>query len=152
MMKESQLLPRSKKTENNDSKPSNKQKTENEVTDPRRVTFLVNIWLNHCPLDAELLEDVVANQLKTPTNKGLWNISLDTPDDLESRLIGVDKEDPAGEEETVICNHTVTLFYNEKMEKQHEISIEATKKKKSYALDFSVGSLRLETGELVSDE
>mmetsp|Transcript_24388 Transcript_24388/g.36179 ORF Transcript_24388/g.36179 Transcript_24388/m.36179 type:complete len:409 (-) Transcript_24388:107-1333(-) len=140
------------KTKEKEAESSKKEKTENEATDPRRVTFLVNIWLNHCPLDAELLEDVVAKQLKTPTNKELWKISLETPDNLETRLVGVDVEDPAGEEETVICNHTVTLFYNEKMEKQHEISIEVTKERKSYELDFSVGALRLETGDLVNDE
>ena len=32
----------------------------------KRVTFLVNIWLNHCPLDAELLDQYVCDQLRTP--------------------------------------------------------------------------------------
>lgn len=41
-----------------------------DVFKNKRVTFLVNIWLNHCPLDAELLDQDVCNQLKTP-----WKIS-----------------------------------------------------------------------------
>lgn len=32
----------------------------------KRITFLVNIWLNHCPLDAEILNQDVCDQMKTP--------------------------------------------------------------------------------------
>jgi hypothetical protein len=32
----------------------------------KRVTLLVNVWLNHCPLDADLLEDEVCEQMLTP--------------------------------------------------------------------------------------
>jgi hypothetical protein len=32
----------------------------------KRVTFLVNIWLNHCPLDADILNQDVCDQMKTP--------------------------------------------------------------------------------------
>jgi len=31
----------------------------------QRVTFLVNIWLNHCPIDAELLDDDLIAGMKT---------------------------------------------------------------------------------------
>lgn len=32
----------------------------------QRVTLLVNVWLNHCPLDAELLDDDVVEQMESP--------------------------------------------------------------------------------------
>jgi hypothetical protein len=32
----------------------------------QRITLLVNIWLNHCPLDAEPLDDAVCQQLYSP--------------------------------------------------------------------------------------
>jgi hypothetical protein len=38
----------------------------------KRVTFMVNLWLNHCPLDAELLEDEVCEQLETPWKPDWW--------------------------------------------------------------------------------
>mmetsp|Transcript_15695 Transcript_15695/g.23776 ORF Transcript_15695/g.23776 Transcript_15695/m.23776 type:complete len:407 (+) Transcript_15695:229-1449(+) len=135
-----------------DEKASKLNTKEKEISIPQRVTFLVNLWLNHCPLDAELLEEEVAKKLKTPMNKKLWQISLENSDKLESRLVGVDKKDPAGEEETVLCNHTLTIFYNEKMEKQHAISLEATKEGKSFELSFSEGALRLETGGQIDDD
>jgi len=47
-----------------------KDETNNNKAQPlsqkQRVTLLVNVWLNHCPLDAELLEDEVLEQLETP--------------------------------------------------------------------------------------
>ena len=114
-------------------------------TESQRVTFLVNIWLNHCPMDAELLDDDIIDQLKT-TPGTEWGLSIDTPDDLEKKSLGVYERDPAGEEETVICGRVVTLFYNEKMDRQHELSHSVSKERKSYELDFTPGSLRLDVG------
>jgi len=48
---------------------SKKMKTEEHHKDlfnNKRVTFLVNIWLNHCPLDAEILNQDICDQMKTP--------------------------------------------------------------------------------------
>ena len=111
----------------------------------QRITFLVNVWLNHCPMDAELLDDEIVDQLKTPHDKK-WGLSIDSPDNLDKKSLGVCTEDPAGEEETVICGHVVTLFYNERMEKQHAVSQAVSKEGKSYQLEFSTGSLRLVVG------
>jgi hypothetical protein len=138
-----------------DAKPAAAAKTDDDakpaaaakMTGPQsqRFTFMVNVWLNHCPMDAELLEDDIIDQLKTPGDKE-WGLSIEKPDELDKKSLGVYEEDPAGEEETVICGRVVTLFYNEKMEKQHEISQAASKEGKSYELEFTNGSLRLEVG------
>jgi hypothetical protein len=39
---------------------------ENQLHENPRITFLVNIWINHCPLDAEPLDDEICEQLETP--------------------------------------------------------------------------------------
>lgn len=43
--------------------------TSNTITgksEEKRVTFMVNIWLNHCPIDAEIMEDELCVKMKTP--------------------------------------------------------------------------------------
>lgn len=118
--------------------------TTAESPEPQRITFMVNVWLNHCPLDAELLDDDIVQQLQTPPDTK-WGLSLDKPDEPQQKsLNGIYKEDPGGEEETVICNRVVTLFYNDKLERQHEIS--QSLEGKSVELEFKDGSLRLEVG------
>jgi hypothetical protein len=32
----------------------------------KRITILVNVWVNHCPLDAEPLDDAICDSLETP--------------------------------------------------------------------------------------
>jgi hypothetical protein len=50
---------------------SSKTETDSRVSKcPQRITFLVNVWLNHCPMDAELLDDDLCGQMKTPWNGG----------------------------------------------------------------------------------
>lgn len=124
---------------------------ERPVEKSQRITFLVNVWLNHCPMDAELLDDEIIDQLKTPHDKK-WGLSIDSPDHLDKKSLNVCTEDPAGEEETVICGHVVTLFYNEKMEKQHAVSQAVCKEGKSYQLDFSTGSLLIVVGDQASKD
>ena len=127
-----------------------------------RVTFMVNIWLNHCPLDADLLDDDIVKQLKTP-----WETSIEQsndpfklpfewkankPDTLDTPcLLGVFKQDPAGSEETVMCNHKVEICFNEKMEIQHEIS-RKTATGSSIELTFQKGAVTLKVGDEVSDD
>lgn len=133
------------KDDNEESKEEEKPTTAAaDSPEPQRITFMVNVWLNHCPLDAELLDDDIVQQLQTPPDTK-WGLSLDKPDEPQQKsLNGVYKEDPGGEEETVICNRVVTLFYNDKLERQHEIS--QSLEGKSVALEFKDGSLRLEVG------
>ena len=70
---------------------------------------------------------------------------MTNPDTLESKSLKNYPEDPAGEEETIICENTVTLYYNEKMEKQHTISHDITNEKKSCQLVFTDKSLEIKT-------
>jgi hypothetical protein len=116
-----------------------------EPPQSQRVTFLVNVWLNHCPMDAELLDDDIIDQLRTAPDT-VWGLCLDKADDLEKTSLGVCARDPAGEEETVICGRIVTLFYNEKMGRQHDVSHASSRERKSLELEFTAGSLRLEVG------
>jgi hypothetical protein len=141
--------------------PAKKQKSNDGVASiprpekpPQRITFMVNVWLNHCPMDAELLDDDIVEKLKTPSdNKSNLSLAKTTQDSpLDQKSVGVYTEDPAGEEETVICDRVVTLFYNEKMEKQHAISQAAARDGKSYELQFAKGSLRLEVGAVVEEK
>jgi hypothetical protein len=134
-----------------------KQKTEQQqesiVPPNQRITFLVNVWLNHCPLDAEPLDDEIVEQLTPDTEMQGLKLSLDQPpDELESRILNVSEADPAGEEETVICNRVVTLFYNETMPNQHAISHKVAKNgDSSVELAFAKGSLRIQDGGPVQE-
>ena len=38
----------------------------------QRITLLVNIWVNHCPLDAEILDQEICNQLSPVSNQGTF--------------------------------------------------------------------------------
>ena len=128
---------------------------------PRRVTFLVNVWLNHCPMDADLLDDEVCASLQTPWKKKKTNdddkptmrvsLSTDTPDRLNQITLQRSKDDPAGSEETVICNRQVTIHYNDTMENQHAVS-QQTSGGTSLELAFNNGALSIEVGDKVEDE
>ena len=42
---------------------------ENDVhSSTQRITFMVNIWLNHCPIDAELIDDNLCSKMKIQLN------------------------------------------------------------------------------------
>jgi hypothetical protein len=75
--KKKRKVPTSASDENEEDPPAakrakhsmNEQNDEAKAVNQRenlRVTFLVNIWINHCPLDAEPLDDEICEQLKTP--------------------------------------------------------------------------------------
>jgi hypothetical protein len=52
---------RAKRSNNENEQAENLHHEKNQ-----RITFLVNIWINHCPLEAEPLEDEICEQLETP--------------------------------------------------------------------------------------
>ena len=118
-------------------------------TNTKRITLLVNIWLNHCPLDAEPLEDETIEQLKTPfvapnaTGKShektngdrdedenvlqpvfTWNPSLNLtqPPRMSKVSLQASPDNPAGSEEVVIGGHLVTVHYGASMEDLHRAS------------------------------
>jgi hypothetical protein len=64
--------------------------TSASSTTQQRITFLVNIWLNHCPMDAELLDDDMCVQMKTQwcevEENGQHEMCEKTSDDSKMRL------------------------------------------------------------------
>ena len=171
-----------------DKKPSSKEpqakraKREEQVVvdnETRRITLLVNIWVNHCPLDAEPLEDDICQQLTPPikttndtknksndqngeTNETTKNVSLPF---LSSKGMPLDQSpkchkvvlspcpsDPAGEEEFVLCGRLVTAKYEASMEALHQASIGAPANDDLVELDFQDGALVLEVGDMVEEE
>lgn len=128
----------------------------------KRITLLVNIWLNHCPMDAELLDDDICAQLKTPHEmKGksdesiqppfVWKSDLDLarPTKLVNAKLVESPTDPAGEEEVVICSRLVTAIYGASAESFHSACAQGD----LVELEFEKGALSLEVGDVVqSDE
>ena len=51
-------------------------KNSTHILRGKRVTFLVNIWLNHCPLEPEPLESDLVEKLTTP-----WEDDTDEEED-----------------------------------------------------------------------
>jgi hypothetical protein len=104
--------------------------------DRRRITLLVNIWLNHCPLDAEPLDDETLAQLTTPwgdaatTNQApyCWKPSADSLNQVYDNLVQVklgpapNGNDEAGSEEFVVCDRLVTAVYRSTMADLHAAS------------------------------
>jgi|UniRef100_A0A8J9SMP8 hypothetical protein len=139
--------------------PGNEPPTKKAKRAHQRITVLVNVWVNHCPLDAEPLDDDVCQQLKTPwEGRGktdsdfrppfVWNEKLDLAmSDNKTVPVTVKPSlnDAAGEEEVVICNRLVTAHYNASMEDLHAASQRAG----LVALTFNQGALSLRVGEEV---
>ena len=115
---------------------------DNSVTytpNNKRITFLVNIWLNHCPLDAELLDQDICDQLQTPwdlttaedvvsllgdkrkkqddpddnnTVVFQWKATTTVPDDIPTVTLEAatnNKVEKMVCEETTLCHHNVTF-------------------------------------------
>ena len=123
----------------------------NHATDTRRITLLVNIWLNHCPLDAEPLEEETIQQLKCPfhlptkangkTDPEKDDRNLDTPlqqpptftmnpslnltqpRDMPKVTLVASPDNPAGSEEVVIGGRLVTVHYGASIEDFHQASL-----------------------------
>jgi hypothetical protein len=147
----------------------------------QRITLLVNIWINHCPLDAEPLEDEIVEQLNTPWRSGVdddnhhmlfaWNsdeitnpsspIELSTfplkaakpssPNSFD--LSNKDEIEAAGEEEVVIGGRLVTISYGATMEDFHSASI-AARNEKHGCIELELGRevIALSVGEVVDDD
>ena len=151
--------------------PSKRQKT----IPHKRVTLLVNIWLNHWVLDAALLDDEVVAKLKTPWQNQLegsnlkksgddednnaldsfvppfaWNEEVDMaqPTVTEKIRLEESKVDPAGEDDIALCNHNVTVKYNPTMEECHR----ASSLGKSVEIELGPGALSLHVGDELPDD
>jgi hypothetical protein len=118
--------------------------------DTRRITLLVNLWINHCPLDAEPLDEDLVKQLKMPIDSFQWKTTMDLNKsaDCTKATLTASTADPAGEEEFVLCSRLVTAKYGATMEDFHE----ASQQGELVELDLGKGVLLLEVGDLVEEE
>lgn len=133
----------------------------------KRITLLVNLWLNHCPLDAEPLDDEVVEQLKTPWTKStaentddsfvppfFWNdnnFDLDATTECQTVSLTASETDPAGSEEVVICGRLVTVSYGASMQDFHKAS-SAASAAGLVKLELASNVISLEVGDEVPDE
>ena len=144
----------------------------------KRVTFLVNIWLNHCPLESEPLDSELVEKLTTPweddtdnekdtkNNVKLgdpfvqpfqWNVEkIDSPDILNTTvsLVVASEESggPAGDEHAVICNRNVDIVFGASMTDFHNASTLAAEGNGSIAIDLEDGVIALVVGKEVSSD
>jgi len=149
---------------NGGKEPETKRQKVEERAE-KRVTFLVNVWVNHCPMDAEPLDDDICRQMETPwevpdeTKKSddsfkppfEWkNPDLSKPDPTEKLSLKQSKDDPAGTDEVVVCEHLVTFSYGPTMEELHAV---ADKTATGTSVELSLdGAISLKVGEKVAEE
>ena len=171
-----------KKSNDSTSEPQAKRlKTEGDVDifsgSGKRVTFLVNIWLNHCPIESEPLEDDIVDKLTTPWEAPIgedtecilkvgdpiidevfkWNINdIETPDKLSNSISlskASDSEGPAGEEGVVICNREVDILFGASMKDYHDASkLAASAEGGSLPIDMEEGVFTLKVGKVASSD
>ena len=152
------------KPENGDEHQAKRRKTE-EMPE-KRITFLVNVWVNHCPMDAEPLDDDICLQMETPwevpdeSKKSDYsykppfewkNPDLCHPDRTEKVALKASKNDPAGTDEIVVCEHLVTFSFGPSMEDLHAVS-KKTANGSSIELAPEEGAMSLEVGEKVKED
>ena len=90
-----------------------------------RITLMVNIWLNHCPLDAEPIDDEIVGQLTTPFDGSktlpCWNDAVYSSSTMDhTNDSSITKMDITATpnniavhtEDIILCNHSVTVTYD----------------------------------------
>lgn len=139
------------KVDGNDEKEASENSNHRQVPRAQRITLLVNVWVNHCPLDAEPLEDDICAKLKTPADTLAFSptlpdrISLDNTPVVQLLTSG---DDPAGEEEVVIGNRIVTAHYSPSMDDLHAASTNGS----IVSMEFVKDAVRLVVGEMAPQE
>jgi len=139
------------------------QKRARQMRESRRITLLVNIWINHCPLDAEPLEDDVILQLQPVLEATALrgaegescthaftvdqSIDLGKEPELPKMSLESSKSDPAGEEEFVLCSRSVVASYGATMHDFHKTCT----REDLLELDLGGGVLSLHVGEVVEE-
>jgi len=109
----------------------------------KRYSLLVNIWLNHCPLDAEPLEEDI---IETLHKKADFAWSPTAPPEMASVTLS-SSDDPAGSEETVLCGRQVTFMYNASEQALKDCSTNST-----MHIAFAKEALVLQVGDVVEDD
>ena len=171
-----------KKTTNTEEPKAKKLKIDESVAntkDGKRVTFMVNIWLNHCPIESGPLDDELIDKLSTPwedTETGVdgekrgnlkgdesyeppfqWNVSdISSPDKLSNaeslaRVSSESAASPAGVEEAVICNRHVDILFGASMKNYHNVSKLAAAEG-SLPIEMEDGVFSLKVGKEVSSD
>jgi hypothetical protein len=147
-------------SDSNGGKTSSEPPKKKAKMQRKRITLLVNIWLNHCPLDAEPLDDDVCEELKTPfegegkTDESfqppfVWNdLDLVKPPELKKIALMASSSDPAGEEEVVLSSRVVTVSFGASMEDFQRASAEGG----LVELELGKGVISLEVGGEVQYE
>lgn len=128
------------------------KKLKSELKNRKRYTILVNIWLNHCPLDAEPLDEEIIHQLKVPFDDGnctgyAWKSSFERSSPAQKVALETSTEDPAGEEETVICRRRVNIVYGATMDHMHQVATSGS----LLELDLDKGAVTIQLGEPVEE-
>jgi len=72
-------------------------------------------------------------------------------DDTKSIVLEASKEDPAGSEETVICDREITINFNATLDDLHKAA-QHTAEGTSVALDMGQGALSIDVGEEVETD
>jgi hypothetical protein len=164
----------------------------NDTDDNQRITMLVNVWINHCPLDAELLDDDVCSSLETPfvatgttfsvptgdkdgdnakdggaasgrnDRSGKtgdqqcfeWspNVDLDRPPTCKRVALAASLENPAGEEEFVLCHRLVTAKYGASMGDLHDAVQRGDDDGDLIELELDEGVVQLQVGDEIRDD
>lgn len=148
------------------------EKLDTNGNGAKRITFMVNIWLNHCPIDAELIDNNLCSQMKSsweeetkdgarlkcdseyaPSLTWLLNDAVKS-NDLSKEKIAVEKTESkwAGREECVICNREVDMKYCCTMKDLHSTTKKAHQTEgRSLEIQFEPDVLKLEVGEEIID-
>mmetsp|Transcript_7773 Transcript_7773/g.21681 ORF Transcript_7773/g.21681 Transcript_7773/m.21681 type:complete len:465 (+) Transcript_7773:78-1472(+) len=158
-----------KRTE--DEPPSKRAKQQPACS--QRITLLVNVWVNHCPMDAEPLDDEICQQLtpfeedkkeddtaaaktkETTTKKSIFEwtkADLGVATKMTKVPLHSSQDDPAGEEEVVVCSRLVSIKYNPTMEALHKASNDAACAGGFALLDLQKSSIIIEVGEEVQED
>ena len=159
----------------NTSEPKAKKRKleENTITlSGKRITFMVNIWLNHCPLESALLDDEIVEKLTTPWEDDnaksnlkvgdpfippfQWNVNdIAVTDKLNktASLGRASKESggPAGADDCVICNRHVDISFGASMDAFHNASKLAAEEG-SMPIEMEDGVFTLKVGKEASSE
>ena len=166
--------PESSKYDDDVPEPQTKKQKVEEKADEednalvgKRITFLVNIWLNHSTMDAVILDDDIVNRLTTTWEDPDSNAKSDeahvpafqwntkdigsSEDKLTNKVSLTKSSDAAGIEDIVLCNRHVDMAFNSSISDLHDASKLAAKEG-SMPLILEEGVLTLTVGREASDD
>lgn len=143
----------------------------------KRITFMVNVWVNHCPIDAEMCDESLCAKMKTVWEPGYDDISSKTEgrpkgdadyspplrvmlsnlgkgDELKEMTLelALSDSEKAGENHSVVCNRELDMKFSCSMKRCHKISEDTYESDgKSAVVKFQDTVLNLKVGKEVVD-